>query len=385
MFEFSVPSKIVFGEGLINSIGETVSEYGDKVFLVTDAVAMQETNYLTKIKKQLEEHCYGVLLFNRIYSHSQTDSNSDIVNKGADQAAHARCNVIVGFGGKTTLHVAKAIAFLVSNGGNLEDYFLGRKGDQKKVVYIEIPTGFSYMPGITNSFYILDRFDQTKKIIETEKNYCDLLLMDPKLTTTIPAKSSAPMGVELLSFAIDALISKKSNAIAESFAIKSIELLANNLIKSIQDPENVNFRGHIATAGILATLAAENSSAGLGFALSMALNSVYGVYQGVAASILLPHIMEFNLTSCANKYVHIAKAFGENIFDLTVVEAAIKAIEGVRKILTDLRIPVRLSEMNIDKDDFMHVAKMARSYDFMNYLPRPVSKEDLFNILNTAY
>ncbi len=385
MFEFSVPTKVIFGEGVIDRLGEITKEYGGRVFLVSDARAMQETGYLSKIKKILEESSYGVLLYNRVYSTSKADSNSEIVNRGADQARHAKCDVIVGFGGKTTLQIAKAIAFLVSNGGNLEDYFLGRKGDKKTVAYIEVPSGYGFVPGLTNFFYILDKFDSLKKSVETKLNYADVVLLDPRLTTTIPSKSSTYIGIELLSMAIESFVSKNMTSISEALAIKAVELIATNLAKSIQDPENVTFRGFMCTSGILTSLAVANSSPGICFALSLAMNSIYTIPQYVVSSVILPHVMEFNLTSCANKYVYIAKAFGEQVGDITVVEAAIKAIEGVRKVLTDLRIPSRLSELNIDKSELLQVARLARSYEFIHYLPRPVSKDDLFNILASSF
>jgi alcohol dehydrogenase class IV len=95
--------------------------------------------------------------------------------------------------------------------------------------------------------------------------------------------------------------------------------------------------------------------------------------------------MEYSLTSSANKYVQIAKAFGEDTSNITVVEAAIKAIEGVRKLLYDLKIPQKLSDLELDKDELYNAAKIARSYEFLHFLPRPVSQEDLYNILLSAY
>ena len=385
MFEFSVPTKVIFGDGIVNKLGEIVKDYGERIFLVTDARTMQDTGYITKVKKLLEDNSYGVLLYNKIYSSSKNDSNSSIANRGADQARHAKCDVIVGFGGKTTLNIAKAINFLVSNGGNLEDYFLGRKGNEKKTTYIEIPTGYGIMPGLTNSFYVLDKFDSVKKCIDTKNNYADIVLMDPRLTTTITGKSSAYIGIDTLAIAIETFVSRNINPFAESMAIKAIELIHSNLAKSLQDPENVSFRSLLSTSGILTSLAIENSSPGLCYAISLAMNSVYGVYQGLITSMLLPPIMEFNLTTCANKYIHVARAFGKNVSDITVVEAAIKAIEEVRKITTDMRIPTKLSELNIDKNELMQVAKLAKQYEFMQYLPRPVTKDDIYTILTAAY
>ncbi len=381
MFEFSVPTRINFGQGVLDRVGDLVGEYGERIFLVTDGTTTRETGYLSKVKKLLEDVSHGVLLFDKVYS----DSDSDVVNKGADQAIHAKCDCIVGFGGRTTLHTAKAIAFLVSNGGILEDYFLGRKGEKKTVSYIEIPTNHGIFPGVTNSFYILDKYDKVKKNVNSPKNYADLLIMDPKITTTIPDKFNKAIGCEILSVAIESYISKASSPISDAFAVKTIEIIGQNLVKSVQDPENLSFRTNLCSAGVMASLGIANSAFGTCSALALALKSYIGTYQGFVSTILLPHVMEFNLTASPNRYVQIAKGFGENVSDITVIEAAIKAIEFVRKILFDLKTPQRLSELDVDKDDLFQVAKIAKSYDFLHYLPRAVSKEDMHNILISAY
>jgi alcohol dehydrogenase class IV len=95
--------------------------------------------------------------------------------------------------------------------------------------------------------------------------------------------------------------------------------------------------------------------------------------------------MEFNLTTAANKLVFICKAFGENVSEISVVEAAIKAIENVRKLSIEHNIPQRLSELNIGEDELIKIAKIARNYDFLHNLPRPVSREDILTILSSAY
>ena len=381
MFDFNIPTKITLGTGILNRVGEIVKEYGERVFLVSDAVTMQETGYLSKIKKLIEDEGLGVLPFYKVYS----DSHSDVVNKGADQARHAKCDIVIGFGGKTTLNAAKAIAHLISNDGNLEDYFLGKKNDKKKIKYIEIPSTHGFLPGVNNSFYVLDKFDRIKKCVEHRNNYADLILIDPKVTTTLPIKHSAAIGLELLTVSIEAYISKAATPIAEAFSLRAIELLGSNLVKSVQDAENINFRSILCTCGVLGSLSLANSTFGTSMSLALALNSVYGVYQSMVCAILLPHVMEFNLTSSANRYVQIAKAFGEAVSDITVVEAAIKAIEFVRKLLFDLKVPTKLSELDIDKEQLEKVSKIARNYEFLHYLPRPVSKEDLYNILIAAY
>lgn len=381
MFEFSIPTKIIEGQGYINKIGEIVNENGSRIFLVSDALTMQETGYLSKVKTLIEEQTHGVLVFNKVYS----DSNSDLVNKGADQARNANCDCIVGFGGKTTLNIAKAIAFLVANGGILEDYFLGKKGKKKNICYIEVPSAFGYFPGLTDKFYVTDKYEGMKKAITSPYNYADIVLIDPKLTSTIPTKFSASIAMQNIAIAIDTYISKAANVISDTFSLRSMEFTSHNITKSIQDAENIQLRSMLSSAGLFTSLAVANSSPGITYALSLGLNAIYGIYQGITSSILLPYVMEYSLTSSANKFVQIAKAFGEDTTDITVVEAAIKAIEGVRKLLYDLKIPQKLSDLELDKEELFNAAKVARSYEFLHFLPRPVSQEDLYNILISAF
>lgn len=381
MFDYCIPTRILFGSGVINKIGEIVSNYGERVLLVTDSGTMYETGYLTRVKKMLEDETHGVLLYDKVVS----DSNSDLVNAGADQAKHARCDVVVGFGRKHTLNIAKAIAYILEYGGKMEDYFLGRKSDQKQnIFYVEIPSGHGILPGLTKNFYVIDKFDNTKKTIENIDFFADLVIADPKLSTTVPGNVAHSMAIEALAYAIESYISKASTPIADAYAVKAIEIIGANLVKSMNDPENVTYRSNLFTGGLLTSMGLAGSAPGTTFAIALALNSIMGTHQSAAATVLIPHVMEFNLTAAPNRYVQIAKAFGENVEDITVVEAAIKAIESVRKLLFDIKAPQRLSELEVNRDKLWDIAKIARGYEFLHFLPRPLSKDDIFNLLNTA-
>jgi alcohol dehydrogenase len=83
--------------------------------------------------------------------------------------------------------------------------------------------------------------------------------------------------------------------------------------------------------------------------------------------------------------VRIARSCGEDVNDISVVEAAIKAIEAVRKLLFDLNIPQRLKNFDIEPEKFDTVVRDARTYEFLSVLPRSVTYDDLLNILNSAY
>jgi alcohol dehydrogenase class IV len=95
--------------------------------------------------------------------------------------------------------------------------------------------------------------------------------------------------------------------------------------------------------------------------------------------------MEYNLTSSPGKYVQMSKVMDEDVKDITVIEAAIKAVEGVRKLEIDVDIPQRLSSFEINKSDFSRVAEIAMTYPFLENAPRPLTKNEIETILIAAY
>lgn len=380
MGDFFFPSRIIEGNNSINQLPDLISTFGSRVLLIGDSIASQEGGWLQKIKTMLENNTHGVIIYDKVDS----KSNTDAVNRAAEQGKFAHCDVIVGFGGRNVLHIAKAVTFLISHEGIIEDYFLGKKGKGKKIAYIEIPTTPGYIPGLIKDFQIIDKYDGLKKYFESDI-LADMVIIDPKVTTSLSEDFVKTIGIETIAIAIESFLSKNTNFFVETYAMKAIEYVSNNLKKTVKDPENLNVRSIICQGGLLASMALNFSSQGLSYAIAMALNSIYGINQALLMSVMIPYVMEFNLTTSANKLVFICKAFGDNIADISVVEAAIKAVENMRKISIENGIPQRLSELNVVEEDLVKVAKISRNYDFLHNLPRPVSREDILAILSSAF
>ena len=120
-------------------------------------------------------------------------------------------------------------------------------------------------------------------------------------------------------------------------------------------------------------------------AIALAISSYSNVEVDTAVSLMIPHIMEFNLTTSPGKYVQMSKVMGEEIRDITVIEAAIKAVEAVRKLEFDVDIPQRLSSFNISQSQFKNIANLACTYPFITNTPRPLSANEIETILIAAY
>jgi alcohol dehydrogenase class IV len=120
-------------------------------------------------------------------------------------------------------------------------------------------------------------------------------------------------------------------------------------------------------------------------AIAMAICSTSSISIENAMGVILPHIMEYNLTSSPGKYVQMSKVMDEDVKDITVIEAAIKAVEGVRKLEMEVDIPQRLSQFEIPKTELSAIAGIAINYPFLENAPRPLSKNEIETILIAAY
>ena len=380
VFEFNIPSRIIVGLHVVNRLPELIQDFGERVMIVTNETMVQQ-GILRRVQSLAESKAYGVIVFDKVTS----EAGSDVVDEGVLLARESRINVVIGLGGANTMNIAKAIAFIAGNDGYIADYFAGRTSKRKKVAYIEIPSTHGICYGLLDSFFVRDVDDDIRKEYRSRFNFADIVLVDPKLTVSLAPKFVVAIGIEVLAHACEAYISKAASVLTESYIGNAMELVCANLKQAIIEPDNMNCRQALSTAAVFSSIALNSSRPGTTFALAMAMATKLGLYRGIGVSIILPHVMEFNLTASPNKYVRIARSFGEDVNDISVVEAAIKAIEAVRKLLFDLNVPQRLKNFEIEPDRFDDVVRDARTYDFLSVLPRSVTYDDLLNILNAAY
>lgn len=379
--EFTLPTKIIFGTEVVDRIGEISKEYSDKVFLLANGDVMRKSGILDKIEKLLEISKVEYILYDKIKSNP---SNEDVDEIGT-LIRQSRVKLIIAVGGQSIINTAKAVAYLGKNKGKIAEFLSGGIGGDECVRVITVSTIPATMQQINDEFVLTDNNDNIKKIYKNPSLFPFIAFIDPKLTTSLPMNYTIGSGFAILSNAIESYISTASNPLSDSLSLKAIEITGSNLKRIFLHKDDMTARSNIMMAGLIVGMSLLTSKLGTCEAMALALSSKEKIYKNIAHAIMLPHVMEFNLTSMPNKYVQIAKALGEDIANITVVEAAIKAIEGVRKLLFDLKVPQKLSDYKIDKENLPIISSVARRYQFMNFTPLPISKEDILNILLTAY
>ncbi len=152
------------------------------------------------------------------------------------------------------------------------------------------------------------------------------------------------------------------------------------MVKAVKEGKNLEARKDMAMSALLSGLCLSNSGLGAAHALSHPLGVYYKIPHGLSCTVLLPYVMEYNLPVVTKKLVKIAESLGENISLLSETEAAQKAVEKIKEVLSQAGINSNLSEWEIKKEDFSRLIKDAKGGS-LNNNPRDISDENLIELL----
>ncbi len=224
-----------------------------------------------------------------------------------------------------------------------------------------------------------------KFVIVSWRNLPQVSINDPLLMVDMSPRLTAATGMDALTHAIEAYVSKDANVVTDAAAIQAIKLISQNLRKAVALGENLEARDNMANASLLAGMAFNNANLGYVHAMAHQLGGQYDLAHGVANAMLLPHVERYNIISNPEKFRDIAEFMGENIEGLSVMEAAEKAIDAMFKLAEDIGIPRRLRDVGVKEEDFEYMAGNALQDGNAFSNPRKGTEEDIVNIFKAAY
>ena len=377
---FHIPTRVVFGLDTINRIGQLVTEFGERAFLVTEAI-LYEGKVINKVQDILDKKAVQHIVFDEVVP----NATSKTVDDGVTLARGSHADVVIGLGGVRTLSIAKCIAMTAPSDNDMDDFLSGVQPQKPPLAYIEVPTTCRNPFLFVDEYLMVDGRDRTGRIGRTQKGITKAALIDPKLSLTLPAKYTATTIMDTLLGCIEGYFSAKASFLSDTYLLRAIEILGGLIREGIQNVDDIRMRMNASIAGLLLALGLSTSRLGIGSALSYAINARFMAPKSWVSTILLPYVMEFAVNVRGDRIAQIAKLLGEDISDATSVEAPARAIDAVRRIISSLNLPTRLREFDLSLDEMIEVAGVARSFDMMNYLPRVVSTEDIYELIKSAF
>jgi len=378
--EFYAPGKIIFGPGSLNQIGAEAKRLGNKVLVVLGKSAMRKIGALDRLTHLLIENNLEYV----IYENVPSDPTVETVDTGTSSARKENCNLVIALGGGSVLDTGKAISAMVTNEGSVADYQeiegKGRKFQHKPIPFIAIPTTSGTGSEATKNAVITNTEFSLKKSIRDSMLIPEVALVDPELTLSLPPYITAICGGDALTQCIESYLGKKSQEITDILALHAIGLMGKSLVKAVKEGKNLEARKDMAMGALLSGLCLSNSGLGTVHALSHPLGVYYKIPHGLSCAVLLPFVMEYNLPVATKRLAKITQSLGEDISLLSETEAAQRAVEKIKEILSQAGIKSDLSEWEIKKEDFSQLIKGAKGGS-LNNNPRDTSDEDLIELL----
>lgn len=352
---FSLPPTIITGAGASGEAGEQAKRLGaTKALIVTDP-GIAKIGYAHQIANNLQ----NAGITTTIYSDVTPDPTLQNVNDGLKQYVDEKCDLIVSIGGGSAIDCGKGIAIELTNDGEFAEYMGVDKIPNPGVKSIAIPTTAGTGSEVTKVTVITDTERNVKMMLSSDCLLASVALVDPLLSLTTPPHLTAAVGVDALTHAIEAYISKRAQPITDALALKAIRLISGSLRQAWSDGENISARTDMMIGASIAGMAFSNSSVALVHGMSRPIGAYFHIHHGLSNSVLLLDIVEFSLVGAPHRFADIAEAMGEQLDGLSLMKQADAAVTAVERLVNDIDMP-RLGEIGIDADKFEEVIeKMA--------------------------
>ncbi len=377
-FDFILPTKIRYGAGAINLLGEELkNSQAKKIMIITDR-GIVKAGLLSKLEDILNYENLDYIIFDEIEANPK-DHN---VEKCARIARENDVDIFVAFGGGSPIDAAKGAAVIARQGGRIKDYQGRDKIGKDCMPLITIPTTAGTGSEVTFSAVITDTERNFKFTVKSPYIAARTALLDPELTISVPPLITASTGIDALTHAIEGYTANCTEPIAEAIGLYAVEYIASSISRAVSKGNDLEARDRMMMGSLMGGLSFSHSDVASVHCMAEALGSVYDAPHGLCNSILLPYVMEYNLSECEYKYARIARAMG--IDDNDDKRAAQKGIKHIKKLSEEIGLP-GLSSLEIDSDDFEMLAEMSVENGSNSSNPRKMNKEAYTELFIKAY
>ena len=340
-----------------------------------------------EMQQAMKEIDFGFELFEQV----KPNPTDVTMEQAADALKATDCDCVIGFGGGSAIDTAKAAALLATNPGSLRDYYGMNKVQNKCLPTIMVTTTAGSGAEVTQFISIVDTKQQTKQQIGSPYCVSDIALLCPALLKNSPRSVTADAGFDALAHCIEGYIGRKANPITDAIAYKTFGMICANLLKFVNDPNDIDAASNMILAAHMSTMIASNIGTGDGHNIGLAIGGRFNISHGTTLAVLLPYVLAFNVEVASKKLAECAVAMGIDTIGMTELEAAQACVLGIEKLRNDLQLPNNFKDfgMTITDED---LEKIADTAEYKNKVgasagsaPRKGTREDFKRIAVDAY
>lgn len=365
-FDWQPRTRLIFGPDTLEKVGEVAREIGGhRALLVTDA-GIVAAGHATRTADFISAAGLEVAIYDRVRENPTT---ADVA--GCLKVAHeVRADVIIGLGGGSSMDTAKGANFLLTNGGEMKDYWGVGKASKPMLPMIAIPTTSGTGSECQSAALIADEVTHQKMACLDPKAAARVAILDPLLTVSQPPRVTACTGVDALVHALETAVCRKRNSISAVFAREAFRLCFTSLPRVLAEPGNVEARAQMQLGAAFAGIAIENSMLGAAHSAANPLTAHHGVVHGQAVGLMIPGVVRFNsaLPEAAAIYTQLAQSVGLRLHS--------ELIAGFSEMLGEAGLRARLSAFGATRESIPTLAEEAAKQWTAQFNPRTITAAD---------
>jgi alcohol dehydrogenase class IV len=379
-FEFNSTKSLVVERGGASRLGDRISQMGHKsVLLVTDP-GLIATGMIDSALKNLRSNNVLVTVFSDV----QADPPESVILDATKVALGVGADCVVGFGGGSSMDVAKLVALIACSGEELASIYGVNQAKGPSLPLVMVPTTAGTGSEVTPISIVTTGVGEKKGVV-SPLLIPKLALLDAELTLGLPKHVTAATGIDAMVHAIEAYTSKRlKNPISDCLAREALRLLSVSIKSVCQSGTDIEAREQMLLGACLAGMAFANSPVAAVHALAYPIGARFHVPHGLSNALVLPHVVRFNMKEAEALYAELAEIVvpGKGATAAAKVQYFVEYLQGLS---VEFGLPTKLTEVGISASDLRQLAEDAmRQTRLLVNNPREVTFEDALRIYEEA-
>lgn len=386
-FDFNNPTRILFGSGKLNELGNQPMPGKKAMVLISNGKSTKANGYLDRTMEQLKKAGVETAVWNGIMENPLREA----IMEGAAFAKENGCEFIIALGGGAVLDSSIAISAMATNDGDLWDYVSGGTGKGKPLANKGLPivtiTTTAGTGSEVNCFGVISNLETKEKIGFGDPCLTPVFaIVDPELMTTVPPKYTAYQGFDALFHNTEVMISNGVNILSEAIALSAIENIAKYLPRAVKDGSDIEAREHIAYGSTMAGITMQLTSTTAKHSMEHSMSAYHhNLPHGAGLIMISKAFYEFFIErhACDEQFIKMAKAMG-----IAHADKPEDFITALVKLQKDCEVAdLKMSDYGFEPDEFMILAQGARSMQGGLFLANPceMTDEDCAEIFRKSY
>jgi len=364
-----LPRSVLFGSGQRDALPAVAAQFGQRVLVCTDARLGADAQF-KEIIAALSQRGLAV----RIYDQTRADLPIESIADCVAEVASFAPQLIIGIGGGSCMDMAKAVAVLLTHGGDISSYYGEYKVPGPVIPLIAVPTTAGTGSEVTPVAVVADSARGTKIGIATPHIIPQVAVCDPELTLSCPPGLTACSGGDALTHAVESFTALArtpsaaltldhvfvgKNALSDHFALLAISSIWKSLHAAYVDGKNLEARENLMMGSLAAGCAFGTAGTAAAHALQYPVGNATHTAHGDGVASLLPYVMEFNRPACIDSFAQIARMLGLGEARSTSDELSRILVDEVAALLASVGIPRTLKDLGLPADKQQWTAESA--------------------------